>query len=86
MTTTQRRGNGYRNKKSYFILVSVAWIMELGVQIKVWLNICGVILPPLTNTRFLLFLCLLFAFVSDVCLKALPIKFKCLSSPINLYC
>lgn len=26
--------------------VFVAWIMELGGQIKVRLNICGVILPP----------------------------------------
>lgn len=46
---------------------SAAGIMEQGGQIKVWLNVCGVILPPYTNIRFLLAPSLLFAFVSFVC-------------------
>lgn len=33
-------------KKKRLFHVSVAWIMEVGGQIKVRLNICGVILPP----------------------------------------
>lgn len=73
VTTTQRKWITGEGKKKLFH-VSVAWIMELGGQIKVWLSICGVILPPLTNTSFLLAPCLLFAFVSDVCLKVLPFK------------
>lgn len=43
VTPTQRKGQ--LEEKNVFH-VSVARIMELGGQIKVRLNICGVILPP----------------------------------------
>lgn len=49
--------------------VSVVWIIALGKQIKVWLNICGVSHPPLTNTGAQL----VFAF------KAFLIKYTTLS-------
>lgn len=41
---TQRKKDNWGGGKQFHVFV--AWIMELGGQIKVRLNICGVILPP----------------------------------------
>lgn len=56
----RHKGKGTLNGRKGLFHGFVAWIMELGGQIKVWVNIGGVILPPLTNTRFQLHYLLLF--------------------------
>lgn len=55
-----------KKKKKKLFHVAAAWIMEPGGQIKVWLNICGVYLPPLTNTVFIVALLFTFIFCFEV--------------------